>query len=712
MEESPYNSYNHHAAAAAAVAGGYYHPHPQVEGVCHTHQQIGIHPHPQVVGEAHHHSQQQQHLHVTNHHFQVPQVQDTPLSASHIIPRNVGVGGMMGHIPQQQPLQQPSGFQLGVQRHSLSSDDIPNLSNHYSSMSLDYNHHPMHASPVAAEMARRPSLPTTPTQHTAASFIPISSAMYPQELYNNNPQFGSVLNTLLRRDESHTSTLGSDHRSSANHHPYANLKPPADNSAANMTNDYGDSAGVQQQLDLSDQSRRRRSLVEEGCLRGQVGMTVEEDTHTPMYGRPPSSGYHQQQFSHHPGMIMGTNLSAQHLRQQPSSSQHAPSSLDDGHHPMMNSPESRGQYPGSAPPPLNTAPQEYQLPPTQTMSTQEVALRAAILAQIHPNYNNLPLNMMSNHQQQLQYGIHPHAREQIMPLVSVSTGNSSNLAAASLGISNTQIPATSATNVTPPPSVPMVTAATIPTTMSHQQHPKPRVVYMDNDEEIRHTIMESQASHIAHTRQQVSDDIQLRRALEMASNASAQDVNNAVSAEEEDEEQQMLDLARRSSIMDEEKRLHSEKENYDAELKRAMEKSEQEREEGERLKESEANMLKELMAQSEAEENVMHEDEEEVYQRAISTSLEDSANVDEDDLFAEAARKSLCEKVDENDLLAEAMRVSLSDTESNRHESGSDEDMLADIMRISLQEKEMAERELDDEEEMMKRAIDASMLSN
>ena len=226
---------------------------------------------------------------------------------------------------------------------------------------------------------------------------------------------------------------------------------------------------------------------------------------------------------------------------------------------------------------------------------------------------------------------------------------------------------------------------------------------------IRRAITESQAAHIAHTRQQVADDIQFRRALEAAAQQSQQQQRPSISAEQDTEEQEVILMARRRSILDEEQRRLVEIQQYEAEVQRAIDESHHVQEEEERRKESESELIQEAMARSEIEASKIPEDteeEKELLRQAISTSMANTDVVDEKDLLEEAVRKSLSEKVNENDLIAEATRVSLTDSNSS-NDDPEEEEILEEALRLSLEEKERAESE---ENELIRRALEASMM--
>jgi hypothetical protein len=255
------------------------------------------------------------------------------------------------------------------------------------------------------------------------------------------------------------------------------------------------------------------------------------------------------------------------------------------------------------------------------------------------------------------------------------------------------------------------------------------------DSEIHRAIFESQATHIAHTRQQVADDIEFRRSLELASNESAR--NLGVEPVDIDEQERIL-MAR---------------EKYEAELELALRQSEHvhvlRQEEDERIRASEEQLVADLLLRTRIEEVRAKRDEEEILRRALVTSLEDGWNVDENALLAEAVTKSVNDNaatptnhdetlervlqlsleeeekmneeeeilrralitsledgwdVDESDLLAEAVKKSVNDnaaTPTNHDET------LERVLQLSLEEEKKMNEE---EEEHIRKALEQSML--
>ncbi|KAL3776167.1 hypothetical protein ACHAW5_005705 [Stephanodiscus triporus] len=252
-----------------------------------------------------------------------------------------------------------------------------------------------------------------------------------------------------------------------------------------------------------------------------------------------------------------------------------------------------------------------------------------------------------------------------------------------------------------------------------------------NTSEIRRAISESQATHIAHTRQQVADDIEFRRSLERASNESARnlvgesaDVDEREVLSARDKYEAELELALRQSEhahelrREEEERIRASEEELIADLLvrtrmeeervRALRQEEDERiraseeqliadllvrtrveeervhalrqEEEERIRASEEQLIADLLVRTRVEEEGARQQEEEMLRKALAASLEDHANVDENGSVAEAVKKSV---------------------------QDCDVDPIERVLQLSLDEKEMLDEE---EEELIRRAMEQSVL--
>jgi hypothetical protein len=140
--------------------------------------------------------------------------------------------------------------------------------------------------------------------------------------------------------------------------------------------------------------------------------------------------------------------------------------------------------------------------------------------------------------------------------------------------------------------------------------------------EIQRAISESQATHIAHTRQQVADDIKFRRSLELAS----------------------IESARNLCV---EERLLSESKKCEAELELALRQSEHiyamRQQEEERVKASEEQLIADLLLRTRIEEENAQREEEEMLSRTLVVSLKVDRNVIEEELLAEAIMRSINE---------------------------------------------------------------------
>ena len=214
--------------------------------------------------------------------------------------------------------------------------------------------------------------------------------------------------------------------------------------------------------------------------------------------------------------------------------------------------------------------------------------------------------------------------------------------------------------------------------------------------QIQQAISESQAAHIQHTRRQVEADIQFRRAMERASNESAQLMpqdedpsNPALDGDREVEEQQLLQMVARRSILEEESRQTEDEEKYELDLELALRQSEQldalKQEEEQRFKESEEEILKDILVKSREEEEKALQQEEELLKHVLAKSVSD--NVDEDELVDQVMKKS-CEHG--NDRIPE-------------------EEMLEQVLKMSLEEKEHV---VDEEAEQIRKAMEWSTMES
>eukprot|EP00571_Detonula_confervacea_P011758 CAMPEP_0172299746 /NCGR_PEP_ID=MMETSP1058-20130122/1981_1 /TAXON_ID=83371 /ORGANISM="Detonula confervacea, Strain CCMP 353" /LENGTH=962 /DNA_ID=CAMNT_0013009301 /DNA_START=12 /DNA_END=2897 /DNA_ORIENTATION=- len=212
-------------------------------------------------------------------------------------------------------------------------------------------------------------------------------------------------------------------------------------------------------------------------------------------------------------------------------------------------------------------------------------------------------------------------------------------------------------------------------------------------QDIRQAIRASQAAHIAHTRQQVAEDIQFRRALEQASNTSVADAQQQQQQQQSssednsiNEEGDLIKMASRRSILDEQQRQNSAEERDRAELELILEQSERvhtlEQKEVQRFIKSEEELMAEVMVKSRVEEEEYLQNEEELLQQALVKSLAENANVDE------------------NELMAEVMRKSLSDSCKSGDEET--EEVLEGVLKMSLEEKKKS----DEEEEQLRKAME------
>jgi len=222
-------------------------------------------------------------------------------------------------------------------------------------------------------------------------------------------------------------------------------------------------------------------------------------------------------------------------------------------------------------------------------------------------------------------------------------------------------------------------AATIPP--SRYRPPNVSIKRLVKDQEImQRAISESQASYIAHTRQQVADDLNFKKTLKIASIASTRETGGPpTAAEQVNQEKQLILMASHRSLLDEEQRLHVAEEQYEADIKLAMEKSEYDIEEDEQSSSSSVSCGKTIFK---------------VIRRCVSTSITNSEKIDEEKI-KEAVWKSLSRKVDDNNLLA--MNLPCHDDL---------EEIIEKSIRRSIRERDLAM----EEEELIRKALEASMI--
>ena len=228
-------------------------------------------------------------------------------------------------------------------------------------------------------------------------------------------------------------------------------------------------------------------------------------------------------------------------------------------------------------------------------------------------------------------------------------------------------------------------AATIPP--SRYRPPNVSIKRLVKDQEImQRAISESQASYIAHTRQQAADDFKFQKTVEFASIVSTQETGGPPTATEQDnQEKQLILMASHQSLLDEEQRQHVAEEQYEADIKLAMEKSqhvqewEYDIEEDEQSSSSSVSCGKTIFK---------------VIRRCVSTSITNSEKIDEEKI-KEAVWKSLSRKVDDNNLLA--MNLPCHDDL---------EEIIEKSIRRSIRERDLAM----EEEELIRKALEASMI--
>ena len=204
-----------------------------------------------------------------------------------------------------------------------------------------------------------------------------------------------------------------------------------------------------------------------------------------------------------------------------------------------------------------------------------------------------------------------------------------------------------------------------------QQHPSRR---NDDclDNELRKAIAESQAAHIADTKQLVKQDIRLRRALELASKESASadcqagaDVidSQGVVLRSPTEEDKILVQIIRQSILDERKRKVEAEKKYALMLEHALKQSEElamhQQKQEEHLKRSEDELVLGMVAKSCAEVEAERQKEEELLRYAVTQSLESGAKDEKERKREEEQLKiALTQSLAENAAEMEKLRLS------------------------------------------------------
>lgn len=238
---------------------------------------------------------------------------------------------------------------------------------------------------------------------------------------------------------------------------------------------------------------------------------------------------------------------------------------------------------------------------------------------------------------------------------------------------------------------------------------------------MRQAISASQASHVAHTKRQVAEEIQFRQALELASNATTfehhqeQEQQNAINNEEKD----LIKMASRLSILDEQQRQEEREEIEREEFATVLELSKVEQKDEQKCMESEEELITEVIIKSRMEEEEHMQNEEEVLQRALVQSLEnDGAQVGSEQIeneeqvlqriLAKSLEEEVAQKVGEEYLLKEAIRKSLTDTPGIS--DGEDEkDVLDQVLRMSLEKMDDVDKE---EEEQLRKAMEQSIMES
>jgi len=211
--------------------------------------------------------------------------------------------------------------------------------------------------------------------------------------------------------------------------------------------------------------------------------------------------------------------------------------------------------------------------------------------------------------------------------------------------------------------------------------------------DIRRVITESQAAHAAHTRRQVDDDIQFRRALEIASiqsrsedelqfesqmeraiadsrRLSNEHAHHGRRPSQQDGEDDLVRMISEQSIRDEEERQRSVNEKYQVELEVALKQSEHLEEENKRRQSSEEELIQKVLEQTRRE--------------------------------MEEAR------ITEHEMMQRVMRESLESQEEGK-KGGVDDEMLEEVLKMSLEEKQRQASSAEEEAEQIRKAMEWSM---
>jgi len=225
--------------------------------------------------------------------------------------------------------------------------------------------------------------------------------------------------------------------------------------------------------------------------------------------------------------------------------------------------------------------------------------------------------------------------------------------------------------------------------------------------DIRRVITESQAAHAAHTRRQVDDDIQFRRALEIAS----------IQSRSEDELQQQQ---RRQGQNDGDAEFESEMERAIADSRRlSNQHAHQGR--GPSQQDGEDDLVRMISEQSIRDEEERQQSVNEKYQVELEVALKQSEHLEEENKRRQSSEEELIQKVleqtrremeedrmSEHQMMQRVMRESLESQEEGK-KGGVDDEMLEEVLKMSLEEKQRQASSAEEEAEQIRKAMEWSM---
>ena len=226
--------------------------------------------------------------------------------------------------------------------------------------------------------------------------------------------------------------------------------------------------------------------------------------------------------------------------------------------------------------------------------------------------------------------------------------------------------------------------------------------------DIRRVITESQAAHAAHTRQQVDDDIQFRRALEIAS----------IQSRSEDELQQQQ---RRQGQNDGDAEFESQMERAIADSRRLSNQHAHQGRRPSQQQDGEDDLVRMISEQSIRDEEERQRSVNEKYQVELEVALKQSEHLEEENKRRQSSEEELIQKVleqtrremeearsTEHEMMQRVMRESLESQEEGK-KGGVDDEMLEEVLKMSLEEKQRQASSAEEEAEQIRKAMEWSM---